>query len=67
MEGNSNHDTETYTAKEVAQRLKMSERNVYRLRDAGKIPQPIKLGRSIRWPVSVIKDFLEQQSKQANG
>lgn len=33
----------------VAETLKVSERHVYRLADAGKMPRPIKLGGANRW------------------
>jgi excisionase family DNA binding protein len=33
----------------VAKLLNCSERHVYRLADAGRIPRPIKLGALVRW------------------
>ena len=35
--------------KEVAAALQVTPRTVYRLSDAGRIPQPIKIGASVRW------------------
>ena len=45
-----------YSVKEVAALLDCSTREVYRLRDARKVPAPIKLGGMVRW----IKTELDQ-------
>jgi excisionase family DNA binding protein len=34
---------------QVAELLNCSQRQVYRLSDAGKMPRPVRLGRLIRW------------------
>jgi excisionase family DNA binding protein len=34
---------------DVAQMLSASERTVWRLADAGKIPAPVRIGRLVRW------------------
>jgi len=36
--------------KAVAALLRCSERHVYRMADAGKMPAPVKLGALVRWP-----------------
>jgi len=33
----------------VARMLSISTRQIWRLRDAGDMPQPLKLGRAVRW------------------
>ncbi|MFC1805972.1 helix-turn-helix transcriptional regulator [Planctomycetota bacterium] len=35
--------------KTVAKLLSVSQRMVYRLKDAGRMPRPIKLGQLVRW------------------
>lgn len=36
-------------ARDVARTLGVSERHVWRLRDAGVMPAPVKLGAAVRW------------------
>ncbi|WP_146372679.1 helix-turn-helix transcriptional regulator [Symmachiella macrocystis] len=42
----------------VAGLLDCSTRHVYRLSDAGRMPRPIKLGSLVRWPRSVIEQWI---------
>lgn len=44
----------------VAKLLGVSTRQVYRLADGGKMPQPIKLGGSVRWDRAAIAMWIEQ-------
>jgi predicted DNA-binding transcriptional regulator AlpA len=44
--------------KAVAAHLSVSVRQVWKFRDAGRIPQPIRLGRSVRWRASDIEQWL---------
>ena len=46
--------------KHVAKLLGVSEKTVQRMRDAGKLPPPKKLGRLIRWRYSDIQKFVER-------
>ena len=46
------------TAKELAEMLALSVRTVWRLKSAGKLPQPVTVGASIRWRISDIERFL---------
>ena len=48
------------SALEVAALLSVSQRHVWRLRSAGKLPQPIKIGRAVRWTQNSIATFIEQ-------
>ena len=43
---------------EVAARLRVSSRQVWKLAAAGQIPQPLKLARSARWRASDIDRFI---------
>ena len=43
---------------EVAHLLGCSDRHIYRLADAGRIPSPVKLGALVRWNRSVIELWL---------
>jgi len=43
---------------EVGQRLGVSARQVWKLLAAGRLPSPVRLGRSVRWRESDIGDFI---------
>lgn len=49
-----------YCSSDLARLLGLSERTVWRLDSAGNLPQPIRLGRSVRWRVVEIQAWLEQ-------
>jgi excisionase family DNA binding protein len=42
----------------VAELLGVSTRHVRRLVDAGKCPQPVRLGRACRWPRRVVETWI---------
>jgi len=46
------------TAKMLAKTLSISDRTVWRLRSAGKLPMPITFGGSVRWRLSDIEEWL---------
>ena len=48
-----------FSAKELANRLGVSLRHIRRLDSAGKLPKPIRLGRSVRWPAVEIESWLD--------
>ena len=54
------HPHPMWTVKDVAELLKVSQRHVWRLRSAGKLPQPIRIGRAVRWPRQSIAAFIEK-------
>ena len=47
-----------FSAADLARRLDVSLRHLRRLDSAGKLPKPIRLGRSVRWPVVEIESWL---------
>ena len=47
-----------YSAQQLADRLGASLRHIRRLDSAQKIPRPIRLGRSVRWPVAEIENWM---------
>jgi excisionase family DNA binding protein len=54
------------TVEEVAERLHICKRTVWRWSKAGDMPAPVRLGRSrrvVRWKASEIDNFLEQVLK----
>jgi predicted DNA-binding transcriptional regulator AlpA len=44
--------------KTLAKRLSLCERTIWGMKDSGRIPQPIYLGRAARWRVSDIAQWL---------
>lgn len=48
------------TASDVAKRLRISVRGVWRQVSTGRIPEPVYVGRLARWPLATIKEWMEQ-------
>lgn len=46
------------SAKELAGLMGVSLRHVRRLDSAGKLPRPIRIGGSVRWLITEVKDWL---------
>ena len=44
----------------VAEMLDCSQRHVYRLSDAGRMPPPVKLGSLVRWSAAAIREWITQ-------
>ena len=44
---------------DVAEMLQVSPRTVFRLADAGKIPRPLKIGKSVRWKRAELEQWIE--------
>ena len=47
----------------VAEMLGCSQRHVYRLSDAGRMPSPVKLGSLVRWSAAVIGKWIDDGCK----
>ena len=48
------------TAEQVGQLLGCSWRTVYRLRDAGRIPPPVKLNGMVRWSRKEVEAWIDE-------
>jgi excisionase family DNA binding protein len=48
------------TADEVAAMLGVSERTLWRLLSAGKVPKPVRFGRNTRWRVAEVKEWIDR-------
>ena len=48
-----------FSAQQLADRLGVSLRHCRRLDSAGKLPKPVRLGRSVRWPVAEIENWMD--------
>lgn len=51
-------DVLALSATELAYKLGVSLRHIRRMDSSGKLPRPIKLGASVRWPVAEIEQWL---------
>ena len=49
---------ELVTAKELARLLAVSPRTVWRMRDSGHLPAPLRLGGAIRWRAADIREWI---------
>lgn len=46
------------TAEDLAQMLKVSERTLWRLLSAGRIPNPVRIGGSTRWRLAEVQEWI---------
>jgi excisionase family DNA binding protein len=60
-------DERFVSLKEVAEVLRVNTRTVYRLIQAGQMPQPVKVGRSLRFPVSDVEVYIERLKRSRKG
>lgn len=44
--------------REVAERLGVSSRQIWKLTSSGRLPGPVRLGRSVRWRESDVSRFI---------
>lgn len=58
---------EWLSAASLARLLDCSLRHVWRLRDSGDLPAPVRLGRLVRWRRSAVERFLEEHAEQQGG
>jgi prophage regulatory protein len=49
------------TAKELAALLQVSTRTVWRLRKAGEIPEPLRIGGMVRWRLDAVHAWLSEK------
>ena len=45
-------------ANALAEKLSVSKATVWRMRDAGKLPQPVRLGACVRWKLADVERWL---------
>jgi excisionase family DNA binding protein len=48
------------TPEETARLLEISERTLWRLLSAGRVPKPVRIGRSTRWRLAEVRDWIER-------
>ena len=45
-------------AEQLAELLNVSVAHIYRMRHSAKLPEPVKFGGSVRWPIEEIKSWI---------
>ena len=50
---------ELMTVRDLAARLKISSRQIWKLSASGRLPKPVRLARSVRWRASDIQEFID--------
>ncbi len=48
------------TATELASLLRISTRSLWRMRSAGKIPMPLRLGGAVRWRLDEVQKWIAE-------
>jgi len=56
----SDDDVRMLTVTEVADRLRISVRGVWRQVSTGCMPEPVYIGRLARWPLTTIRDWMKK-------
>ena len=51
--------SELLNVKDLARLLRMSVRTVWRLRSAGRLPKPVRIGKSVRWSPETIEAWID--------
>lgn len=59
METNKNQTCQLLSAKELAKRLSISVRSVWRYRSSGRLPKPVQIAGAIRWRLSDIEQWIQ--------
>ena len=54
----SSETTALITAADFATMLKVSVRTLWRLRSAGQIPEPVRLGGAVRWRLDEVRKWI---------
>lgn len=57
----------TYSVKDLSCLLKLSERTVWRLSDAGEVPGKIRIGGSVRWSRAVVDSWIAKGCPKSPG
>lgn len=50
--------TQLMTVDQVAETLQIGVRSVWRLKDSGRMPAPVRLGKSVRWQKGLIDAWI---------
>lgn len=51
-------DGELLRVRDVAERLRLSQRTIFKLRATGELPAPVRIGRALRWRAADIAAWI---------
>lgn len=51
-------DCRLLCAQDLAERLGVSRATLHRWNAGGRVPQPVRIGRTVRWPLDEIKSWI---------
>lgn len=54
-------EPELIDSRRLFKMLGVSEAHGFRLKAAGKLPQPVRLGKSVRWPLAEVRAWLAER------
>jgi predicted DNA-binding transcriptional regulator AlpA len=54
------------TAVDFAAMLKVSVRTLWRLRSAGQVPEPVRLGGAVRWRLDEVRNWIARGCEMSN-
>jgi len=61
-------DVELVSAEQLAKRLSVSRRTIFRLVASGRLPQPLRLSkRTVRWRWADVEEFLAKHERPKRG
>ena len=61
------HASALLSARDAATMLGISQRHYHTMVAGGRLPKPIKLGRSARWSRAALVEWIEREQAQAEG
>jgi excisionase family DNA binding protein len=56
----ANSERVLLTSEDLPRLLGISERTLWRLLSGGRVPEPVRIGRSTRWRLAEVKDWIER-------
>jgi excisionase family DNA binding protein len=54
-------------SRQAAKLLKVSERTLWRMHNEGEMPQPIRIGRAVRWSLEALKKWVDDGCPRPDG
>lgn len=60
-----NNRSELMTVKELSELLKIAPRTIWRHVATGAVPEPIRIGRSVRWSRAKVEEWLAEKEKKS--
>lgn len=59
MSAPTTHEPLLIPVEQLAEMLNLSTRTVWRMLAAGRIPEPVRIGGSVRWRLDLVREWVE--------